>query len=146
MDSTPIDRIAARLAEAEAKGERFESNRDLVNPDSAAEIRAKFPGIPEDYLAYLQQIGAGSFLSCSYAIYSSPIRPEDVFGSRDPSWPDDLLVFGDNFSGDLGVFEPSSGWAVGELWHEYRTIVRSEKSFFEFIETLIYDLTADSAQ
>lgn len=146
MNSTPIDRIAVRLAEAEAMAERFDSDRDMVAPDTAAEIRAKFPGIPEDYLAYLQKIGAGSFLSCSYAIYSSPIRPEDVFGSRDPSWPDNLLVFGDNFCGDLGVFEPSSGWAVGELWHDDRTIMRSEKSFSEFIETLIIALTADSAQ
>jgi len=146
MDSSPIDRIAARLAEAEASGERFESNRDLVTPEDAAEIRAKFPGIPDDYIVYLKRIGAGSFLSCSYAIYSSPIRPEDVFGTRDPGWPDDLLVFGDNFSGDLGVFEPSAGWAVGELWHDDRSIVRSEKSFSEFIEDLIDDLTGESTQ
>jgi hypothetical protein len=143
MDSTPIDRIAEMLTTAEANGERFESSREIPMPEAIDDLRAKYPGIPEDYLAYLQRIGSGSLLSCSYAIYSAPIKPEKVFGDHDGSWPEDLIAFGDNFSGDLGVFEPSSGWAVGELWHEDRSIVRSDKSFAAFMEEIISDLTRD---
>jgi hypothetical protein len=143
MNSTPVDRIAGMLTAAEVKGERFESHRKIPTPAAIDDLRASFPGIPEDYLAYLQGIGSGSLLSCSYTIYSVPIKPVEVFGVHDEAWPEDMIAFGDNFSGDLGVFEPSSGWAVGELWHEDRSIVRSDKTFAEFMEALISDLTRD---
>lgn len=141
MDSEAIDRIAERLAAAEATGELFESNRDLLTPEAAEQLRAIYPGIPEDYLLYLQRVGAGSILSCSYAVYSPPIKPEEIFGSHDAAWPADLLAFGDNFSGDVGVFEPSSKWAVGELWHESRELVRGDNSFTGFMESIIDDLS-----
>jgi hypothetical protein len=71
------------------------------------------------------------------------MKPEDIFDSNDSAWPKDLLIFGDNFSGDLGVFAPSNDWAVGELWHDDRTIIWHEKTFSSFLETLIEDLAGD---
>lgn len=128
---------------AEASGEKFQSNRSVLSPDAIDALRSAHPGIPEDYLGYLSQIGSGSLLSCSYAIYGAPIKPEEIFGSCDNAWPLDLIAFGDNFSGDLGVFLPSSGWAIAELWHDDQSIVKTEFTFLEFMKDVIDNLTVD---
>ena len=143
MAHPTLDSVAEMLRTAEARGEKFESNRSVVSPDAIAALRVEYPGIPEDYLGFLGQIGAGSFLSSSYAIYDGPIEPDEIFGLRDDSWPPDLIAFGDNFSGDLGVFLPSSGWAVAELWHDDRSIAKSGGSFLDFIGGVVQSLTKD---
>lgn len=129
---------------AEADGEKFESNRTVVSLNVIDKLRREYPGIPEDYLAYLGTVGAGSILSSSYAVYDGPIEPDEIFGFRDESWPEDLIAFGDNFSGDLGVFLPSSDWAVAELWHDDRSIVKTEFSFLGFMSDLIENLTREA--
>lgn len=47
-------------------------------------------------------------------------------------------------SGDLGVFLPSSDWAVAELWHDDRSIVKTEFSFLGFMSDLIENLTREA--
>lgn len=136
--------ISDMIRTAEADGEKFVSERTVVSPDAIDKLRRKFPGIPEDYLAYLGVIGPGSILSCSYAIYDGPIEPDEIFGFHDDSWPKDLIAFGDNFSGDLGIFLPSSNWAVAELWHDDLAIVKTEVSFLGFVGDLIENLTAEA--
>ncbi len=143
MAHPTLDSIAEMIRTAEARGEKFQSNRSVVSPKAIAALRAERPGIPEDYLGFLGRIGAGSLLSSSYAIYDGLIEPDEIFGLRDDSWPPDLIAFGDNFSGDLGVFIPSSDWAVAELWHDDRSIVRSDGSFLDFIGGVVENLTKD---
>ncbi len=120
-----IDRIEQVLSHESTPS----SNLDKVRAEDIQELKASYPGIPDDYLEFLRRIGAGSILNSSYAIYTGPVEPSDIFGKHDATWPKDLLVFGDNFSGDVGVFLPSKKWQVGELWHDDRSLNWTGQSF-----------------
>src|ERR1043166_3338798 len=89
----------AFLEAVEDPAEQTNRHRRPLDPAAVARIRQTFPGIPEDYLAYLGEIGPGSARECRYMIYEAP-RWCDEF-----SWFEShgrkLLVFGDSFSGDL---------------------------------------------
>ncbi len=103
-------------------------------PDEVGRLRDRYPGIPEDYLDYLAEVGDGGN---EYAVYNGLVGPEDIFGSRADAFGKRLLCFGDNFMGDVGAFLPDEGWAVVELVHEDMSICPTEQSFAQFIRSVM---------
>jgi hypothetical protein len=107
----------AFLAAVEKRAEM--NRRRLLDAAAVERIREAFPGVPEDYLAYLREIGRGAARECQYAIYEFP-----AWCDEEPalSWFESngrkLLVFGDNFSGDLFAFDAEHNYRVVELLHE----------------------------
>ena len=71
-------------------------------PAAVEAIRQKFPGLPENYLSYLLEVGPGSVRECQYMIYEAPVwcNDEPLFSSVEAPGRK-LLVIGDNFSGDV---------------------------------------------
>jgi hypothetical protein len=108
----------AFLAAVENRAE-VSNRRRLLDAAAVERIREAFPGVPEDYLAYLREIGRGSVRDCQYMIYERP-----AWCDEEPalSWFESngrkLLVFGDNFSGDLFAFDAEHNYRVVELLHE----------------------------
>lgn len=108
--------------------------------DSAAvqRIRQTFKGIPEDYLAYLQEVGPGSVRECQYMIYEAPAwcdkePPFSWFEARGRK----LLVVGDNFSGDLFALDAAHDFQVAELLHDTMEVVPFGGTLREFIRSMM---------
>ena len=75
-----------------------------------ADLRAAHPDIPADYLSFLSTHGWGE-LASGVQLYSGPIAPDEIFGSRARSLPDVLLI-ADNFDGTSFAFVPSQHWSI----------------------------------
>lgn len=99
-----FDDAIAFLAKHEDASERNE--RTTLTQSEIDEIRREHPEIPDAYLAYLKEIGWGSFRECQYVIYSGLTDPEDIFGEETAARFGDkrVLLFGDNYSGDPAGF------------------------------------------
>ena len=95
-------------------------------------IRQTFKGIPEDYLAYLREVGSGSVRECQYMISEAPAWCDEV-----SSWFEahgrKLLVVGDNFSGDLFALDTEHNYWVAVLLHEAMEVWPFHGGFREFI-------------
>src|SRR5262245_31754549 len=117
--ATMYEEELAFLAAVEKPEDQTNRRRQPLDADVVERIRQTFPGIPEDYLAYLHEIGGGTVRECQYVIYQTP-----EWCHEDPtfSWFEadgrNLLVVGDNFSGDLFAFDAEHNHRVVELLHE----------------------------
>ncbi|HVQ71593.1 MAG TPA: hypothetical protein VMT08_29240 [Bradyrhizobium sp.] len=123
----------AFLAKVEHPTDRTNS-RTRLDSEAVQDIRETFPGIPEEYLAYLWEIGPGSVRECQYMIYESPFwcGEEPLFSSFN-SGGRKLLVIGDNFSGDLFVLDAEHEFRVAEFLHETMEVWPCNCAFREFV-------------
>ena len=124
------------LAKVEDPDEGQMNSRKRLTATQAQELKTKFPGVPDAFVAYLCEVGAGAFRECQFTVYGFLGTPDDILGKgvlrrKDASIP--VWCFGDNFSGDLSGFLPEEDWAVVELWHDDGTLWRVKKSFGEYI-------------
>jgi hypothetical protein len=124
------------LARVEDPKEKQMNSRTRLDARQASKLRGDFPGVPEEFVAYLQEVGAGAFRECQFAVYGFLGTPDQILGEgvlfrQDPSIQ--VLCFGDNFSGDLSGFRPEESWAVVELWHDDGTLWPVKKPFGKYI-------------
>lgn len=108
--------------------------RVLFSESECKELKAQYLGLPDEYTAYLMEIGAGSAREDQYMIYDNPVlcHEDDEF-----SWYDskgiNYLVIGDDFSGNLYALKVDSEYAPVLLDHECMEEFLHEgsiKSFF----------------
>jgi hypothetical protein len=134
------DDVVEFLAKVENPAESRMNSRDRFSQSQVDEMVAEHGNVPEDFLAYLREVGAGNFRECQFKVYSFLGTPDEILGEGvllldDPSLH--ILCFGDNFSGDLSGFLPDENWAVVELWHDSGTIYRVNKSFAQYIREMM---------
>jgi hypothetical protein len=95
------------------------NNRDLFTDSECDELRNKFPGLPEEYLSYLKEIGANSAREDQYMIYWNPaLSHEDERFSWYDNKNKSYLVIGDDFSGNLYALDIESSFSPVLLDHE----------------------------
>lgn len=122
------------LAKYEDKSKRRMNKRTMLRSFETDAIRDEHPGIPEEYLAYLKEIGWGPFRECQYMVYGGLMDPEDIFDKETiAQFGKRVLLFGDNFSGDPAGFLPDESWKVVELWHDSINVYDPKQSFGTFI-------------
>jgi hypothetical protein len=126
------------LARVEDPKEKKMNSRTRITAAKAAALRRKYKGIPEDYLAYLREVGWGGFRQCRFMVYEGPGTVDNFFGEDGfPGYKSKprVVLFGDNFSGDVSGFLPDKKWAVVELWHDSGTRYRDKhaKTFGDYI-------------
>lgn len=89
------------------------NQRQPLNEQAIERLRRSFPGISEEYLAYLREIGAGSVKECQYEIY------EPDFDDATPLFlVGNLLFIGHDFIGNSFALDADSDFCVVELDHE----------------------------
>lgn len=111
------------------------NQRELVNEMEANKLIESFPNIPLDYIDYLKEIGAGSFMDSRYMVYSSLMELKD-FGIEDNNQKAiNIKFFGDNFSGDIAGFDltKKDGYVI-EFWHDSGELNYTKKKFQNYIK------------
>jgi hypothetical protein len=110
-----------------------QNKRTLVTTGKLNELKAKYPGLPNEYLAYLKNIGWGDFRQCGYMIYSGPITLDSIRLKEAYPLKEKVIFFGDNFSGDMAGFNLDNNYSIVELWHESGDLHETTLSFRKFI-------------
>lgn len=108
--------------------------RNMISDDDLVSLKSTFKNVPDDFLVYLKNVGAGDLVESSIKIYStlcdfSDLGLEDVY-----EVDSNVIFFGDNYAGDfLGFDIENYKDEVIEFWHDSSSIHRTGKSFREFI-------------
>jgi hypothetical protein len=79
------DHVIAFLSKVEDPKQAKMNTRKRFTARQLDKLRKQFPGIPEDYLDYLREVGAGSFRECQFTVYGFLGLPSEIFGIEDPS-------------------------------------------------------------
>lgn len=104
-----------------------------VPPQRVAELQARFPGAPSDFLGFLQKVGAGE-IGARLMLYDGLVNPEEIYGAEVAR--SGILLFADDFQGYGFGFEPSVDWRVVEIGPN-RKIRPVAATFDEFIWAFI---------
>ena len=107
----------AFLAAVENRADKANQRR-LLDAAAVERIREEFPGIPEDYLAYLREIGSGTVRECQYQVHKPDWCHEEPLFSWFETRGRKLLVIGHDYSGNLFAFDAKHNYRVVELLHE----------------------------
>jgi hypothetical protein len=131
------DDVIEFLARVEDPKKHRMNTRKRLTAREVNQLRREYPGVPEDFLAYLSEVGAGLFRECQYTVYGFLGTPNEILGEgvlelKEPSIR--VLCFGDNFSGDMAGFLPEKRWAVVEVWHDDGIPCRVKKPFRSYIK------------
>lgn len=90
-------------------------------------LRSEFPGLPEEYLAFLVDFGYGVHGRIHF--YSGPVPPGDIYESEEGL--EDLLLFGDDGQGYCYGFE-TRGFQVVEVSPEGEADRSTLQAFSDF--------------
>lgn len=104
-------------------------NVDAVAQGEIEEAQAKFPEIPGDYLAFLEEIGWGNF--SRVMLYSGPDFAGDLFAYLKDEIPK-IVLFGDDFQGYFYGFDSEAGYHLVEVSPD-GTVEALEMTFEAFI-------------
>ncbi|MEZ6128796.1 MAG: hypothetical protein R3C59_08950 [Planctomycetaceae bacterium] len=88
-----------------------ESDVQCLSDEQVSAILAAYPDVPEDYLAYLVEIGWGA-IAMSFVIYNGPKSFSDVYLRSDA--PDTVVLIGDNMAGKCMGYDTST-WDIVEV-------------------------------
>lgn len=115
--------------------DRSPAPRRRLGPKEIGKLCREHPGVPQDYLDYMAEVGYGSFRESQFMIYSGLTTLRATFGDgvlvAEPGVR--FLGFGDNFGGDASGFLPDEKWVVAEWWHEDGTYYRTKQTFGRYI-------------
>lgn len=90
---------------------------------------------PQDYKDFLLEVGFGSVSDSYFMFYSGLIEADEIYDASGNPVIKQILLFGDNFSGDAMGFLPHKNWAIVEIWHEDLYIWdREETSFYNVVK------------
>ena len=108
-----------------------ESQLSAVPHSTIDKIKVRYPGIPTDYLAFLTDVGWGTF-AMAYVVYEAPKKPEEIFGQDEDSALTKFVFFGDDMTGRFAGFDIND-WKVVELLQDRKTVLSKWTTFDEFI-------------
>ncbi|MGH4124404.1 MAG: hypothetical protein ACREV6_15885 [Clostridium sp.] len=115
----------------------FQNKREVYSKKQIEELQKEHPQIPEEYLEYLSEIGAGSFREEFCTIFGELYEIEDFYDEsllEFLEFEERILQFGCDPSGKALVFLIDENWEVGEIWDDdLSTIERMGKTFYHYI-------------
>ena len=111
---------------------RLLANVTPLDSDQVNGLRDLYPGLPDDYLDLLKELGYGSYGGGDYSIYSGPSSPEFVYGNDIPEHLRRLLLIGDDCQGHCSAFDPARAYEFVEIDPISRAADPTNQSFEEF--------------
>lgn len=88
-----------------------ETHVQPLTDEQISEIRTTYPGIPEEYLSYLLEIGWGA-IAMSFVVYRGPISFSTVYSNA--SVGETIILLGDNMAGKCMGYDTST-WDIVEV-------------------------------
>ncbi len=111
--------------------------RELYSKKQVEEFRKEYPQIPDEYLEYLSEVGAGSFCGEFCTIFGDLCEIEDFYDEsllEFLNFEERVLQFGCDPSGKALVFLIDDNWRVGEIWDDdLGNVDKTGKTFYEYI-------------
>lgn len=101
-----------------------------VAPDKLARVLQAWPDVPDDYLLFLAEYGAGSMADDCLVLYGGLIAPQEIYGDAHGIEP--LLLLGDDLQGLCIAFDTRDATVV-EVDPTNRHVERVADTFTEFI-------------
>lgn len=112
----------------------LENNRVIISENEAREIRDFHKNIPEEFIDFLKEIGAGQFRNSQYEIKSFVFDFYEIGLDHIYEIDKSILLFGNSFSGDFVGFDLSKIQpTVLEIDHLSGEIYDTNKTFIEFL-------------
>lgn len=87
-------------------------NLSQLSPEDIQDLKNCLPGLPEDYLLFLEQIGYGCLDGLQ--VYSGPIAPDEIY-PKFRGDPANVILFGDDTQGYCFGFDTSQAFALVEV-------------------------------
>lgn len=89
-------------------------NLSPIGKDSARQLRSNHPGLPEDFIEFLLEIGAGEIGDGMFMLYNGLVQPMDIYGDEASEPLQAVLLFGDDMQGYcIGYI--TSNWKIWEI-------------------------------
>jgi|SRR6218665_3648289 len=125
-----------------------QNKREIATKDQIEKLLTEYPNIPQDFIAYLQEIGWGSFRESQFNITSTLFDLDDLGLSDHYDLKSNVCFFGDNFCGDFSGFDfDRNDGTVVEFWHESGELYYTNKSFQTYIrEQMLMDENGNEIQ
>lgn len=98
-----------------------------------ATMRHRFPGIPDDYVQFLSEVGSGDIGPGDFMLYDGLVEPRSIYGTVGKEL-NHLHLFGDDFQGFCFGFDPGDKWAVVEVDPSDHSIARVASTFEGYIK------------
>ncbi|MBU2708935.1 hypothetical protein KCM76_23270 [Zooshikella marina] len=100
------------------ESELTDSNLTKATDEEIYKNLRDFPGLPEEYLALLKEIGYGSYGQMGFSIYGGPIDPDEIFDSETAKELEGYVLVGDDYSGwMIGYQRTENGYFFKEFYH-----------------------------
>lgn len=99
----------------EKKDEHLLDGLDAVDDAVLRAIRDSFQNVPEDYLAFLKDFGAGEIDYAGIMLYSGFLEAEEIFDAGTANAFRDIRFFGDDMQGRCFGFDTNDNWSVVEV-------------------------------
>ncbi len=114
------------------------NERQKLSEHELHDIRRIYPNIPNDFINYLKEIGAGNIGKSQFKITNTLYDFSDIGLDEIYNIPKNIKFFGDNFSGDFAGFDVSQiKDEVIEFWHDSNQLYHTKKTFREYIREKI---------
>jgi len=114
----------------------FLSSNDFekLSQDQLNDIIKRNPNVSPEYINFLSEIGAGNLNVNQFKIYADLVDFNDLGLEDIYQLPENVKLFGDNFSGDFAGFDlTTKNNLVVEFWHDDNKVVNTGKTFREYI-------------
>lgn len=101
--------------------------------------REAVDGVPQDYIDFIREVGCGTVQGMFFNFFGVLVEAtefyDDLYDEDGDPELKDVLLFGNNFTGDAVGFLTTDNWSIVEIWHDDNLSInpREEKSFEEFV-------------
>lgn len=131
------------MTKLETLQKRFSAIPDItrLTPGECDALRREFPGLPQDYLDFMETIGWGNFED-GMMIYGGPILPEEL--NLQKVIPENIILIGDNFRGFLFGFDTKHAFEPIQVYRGRMSYF--EGDFFALIELHCPDESSEGNQ
>lgn len=103
------------------------------------DLKNKYSNIPDEFLEYLSEIGSGNIMESQFKVMKNLFDFNDL-GLEDIYYlPNNIKLFGDNYSGDFAGFDILSNKdEVIEFWHDSNELHYTGKTFRKYIREKMF--------
>ncbi|SHM98561.1 SMI1/KNR4 family protein [Flavobacterium pectinovorum] len=101
-------------------------------------LKESYPNLPNDFFDYLLEVGSGNIMESQFKVMNVLFDFNDLGLEGIYYLPDNIKLFGDNYSGDFAGFDILSNKdEVIEFWHDSNELHYTGKTFRKYIREKI---------